>query len=197
VERTQGDQAPAGDRFPTAGLRHRRKPAAARPSAPRTNARHAARGPKKTVGRGKEGESNGSPLAELPATPRPHPPSRSQEHCDRPGAHQDLVQQHDRRPDRQGGQRDRLGVPPARPGVQGLAQVDAVWPRRSPPTRRRARGMEHGLQKVEVFVKGPGSGRETADSLAAGSGAGDSRCQGTFSPQAHNGRPPRKKRRRV
>ena len=24
------------------------------------------------------------------------------------------------------------------------------------------RGMEHGLQKVEVFVKGPGSGRETA-----------------------------------
>ena len=23
-------------------------------------------------------------------------------------------------------------------------------------------GMEHGLQKVEVFVKGPGSGRETA-----------------------------------
>jgi small subunit ribosomal protein S11 len=24
------------------------------------------------------------------------------------------------------------------------------------------KGMEHGLQKVEVFVKGPGSGRETA-----------------------------------
>jgi len=31
------------------------------------------------------------------------------------------------------------------------------------------KGMEHGLQKVEVFVKGPGSGRETAiRSLQAG-----------------------------
>ena len=57
------------------------------------------------------------------------------------------------------------------------------------------KGMEHGLQKVEVFVKGPGSGRETAiRSLQAAGleilGVRD------VTPQAHNGvRPP--KRRRV
>src|SRR5258705_9649443 len=48
------------------------------------------------------------------------------------------------------------------------------------------KGMEHGLQKVEVYVKGPGSGRETAirSLQAAGPeipGAKD------VSPQAHNG----------
>ena len=48
------------------------------------------------------------------------------------------------------------------------------------------KGMEHGLQKVEVFVKGPGSGRETAiRSLQAAGleilGVKD------VSPQAHNG----------
>ena len=48
------------------------------------------------------------------------------------------------------------------------------------------KGMEHGLQKVEVFVKGPGSGRETAiRSLQAAGleilGVRD------VTPQAHNG----------
>src|SRR5476649_144682 len=57
------------------------------------------------------------------------------------------------------------------------------------------KGMEHGLQKVEVFVKGPGSGRETAiRSLQAAGleilGVKD------VSPQAHNG-VRLKKRRRV
>ena len=57
------------------------------------------------------------------------------------------------------------------------------------------KGMEHGLQKVEVFVKGPGSGRETAiRSLQAAGleilGVTD------VSPQAHNG-VRQKKRRRV
>ena len=56
------------------------------------------------------------------------------------------------------------------------------------------KGMEHGLQKVEVFVKGPGSGRETAiRSLQAAGleilGVKD------VSPQAHNGCRPRKRRR--
>ena len=55
-------------------------------------------------------------------------------------------------------------------------------------------GMEHGLQKVEVFVKGPGSGRETAiRSLQAAGleilGVKD------VSPQAHNGVRPKKRRR--
>src|SRR6266850_3742294 len=57
------------------------------------------------------------------------------------------------------------------------------------------KGMEHGLQKVEVMVKGPGSGRETAiRSLQAAGleilGVKD------VSPQAHNG-VRQKKRRRV
>ena len=60
---------------------------------------------------------------------------------------------------------------------------------------RARKGMEHGLQKVEVFVKGPGSGRETAiRSLQAAGleilGVKD------VSPQAHNG-VRQKKRRRV
>ena len=55
-------------------------------------------------------------------------------------------------------------------------------------------GMEHGLQKVEVFLKGPGSGRETAmRSLQAAGleiiGVRD------VSPQAHNGCRARKRRR--
>ena len=57
------------------------------------------------------------------------------------------------------------------------------------------KGMEHGLKKVDVFVKGPGSGRETAiRSLQAAGleilGVKD------VSPQAHNG-VRQKKRRRV
>ena len=56
------------------------------------------------------------------------------------------------------------------------------------------KGIEHGLQKVEVFVKGPGSGRETAiRSLQAAGlevlGVKD------VTPQAHNGCRPRKRRR--
>ena len=56
------------------------------------------------------------------------------------------------------------------------------------------KGMEHGLQKVEVFVKGPGSGRETAiRSLQAAGleilGVKD------VSPQAHNGVRQKKRRR--
>ena len=54
---------------------------------------------------------------------------------------------------------------------------------------------EHGLKKVDVFVKGPGSGRETAirSLQAAGLEVGSI---SDVTPQAHNGcRPP--KRRRV
>ena len=57
------------------------------------------------------------------------------------------------------------------------------------------RAMEHGMKKIDVFVKGPGSGRETAiRSLQAAGleilGVKD------VSPQAHNG-VRQKKRRRV
>ena len=56
------------------------------------------------------------------------------------------------------------------------------------------RAQEHGLQRVDVFVKGPGSGRETAiRSLAAAGleivGIND------VTPVPHNGCRPRKRRR--
>ncbi len=56
------------------------------------------------------------------------------------------------------------------------------------------KGMEHGLQRVEVFAKGAGSGRETAiRSLQAAGleilGVKD------VTPQAHNGVRPKKRRR--
>ena len=51
------------------------------------------------------------------------------------------------------------------------------------------KGMDHGLQKVEVFVKGPGSGRETADPLAPGGRARDSRSEGRLAAGAQR-RPP-------
>jgi small subunit ribosomal protein S11 len=57
------------------------------------------------------------------------------------------------------------------------------------------KAQEHGLKKVDVFVKGPGSGRETAirSLQAAGLVVGSI---SDVTPQAHNGcRPP--KRRRV
>ena len=57
------------------------------------------------------------------------------------------------------------------------------------------KGMEHGLQKVEVFVKGPGSGRETAIRSLQATGLEVGQIQ-DVTPQPHNGcRPP--KRRRV
>ncbi len=57
------------------------------------------------------------------------------------------------------------------------------------------KAQEHGIKKVDVFVKGPGSGRETAirSLQAAGLEVGSI---SDVTPQAHNGcRPP--KRRRV
>ena len=54
---------------------------------------------------------------------------------------------------------------------------------------------EHGMKKVEVFVKGPGSGRETAIRSLQATGLEVGSIT-DVTPQAHNGcRPP--KRRRV
>jgi small subunit ribosomal protein S11 len=54
---------------------------------------------------------------------------------------------------------------------------------------------EHGMRKVDVFVKGPGSGRETAIRSLQATGLEVGSIQ-DVTPQAHNGcRPP--KRRRV
>ena len=55
--------------------------------------------------------------------------------------------------------------------------------------------MEHGLKSVEVFVKGPGSGREAAIRALQAAGLEVSLIR-DVTPIAHNGcRPP--KRRRV
>lgn len=54
---------------------------------------------------------------------------------------------------------------------------------------------EHGMRKVDVFVKGPGSGRETAIRALQATGLEVGSIQ-DVTPSAHNGcRPP--KRRRV
>ncbi|MDR3116902.1 MAG: 30S ribosomal protein S11 [Bifidobacteriaceae bacterium] len=56
------------------------------------------------------------------------------------------------------------------------------------------KAQEHGVKKVDVFVKGPGSGRETAirSLSSAGLEVGFIR---DVTPQAHNGcRPPKRRR---
>ena len=57
------------------------------------------------------------------------------------------------------------------------------------------KAQEHGVKKVDVFVKGPGSGRETAIRSLQAAGLEVGAISGV-TPQPHNGvRPP--KRRRV
>ena len=57
------------------------------------------------------------------------------------------------------------------------------------------RAMEHGMRKVDVFVKGPGSGRETAIRSLQATGL-EVGSIADVTPMPHNGtRPP--KRRRV
>ncbi len=56
------------------------------------------------------------------------------------------------------------------------------------------KGIEQGLQRVEVFVKGPGSGRETAIRSLQAAGLEVTGVK-DVTPQAHNGCRPRKRRR--
>ena len=56
------------------------------------------------------------------------------------------------------------------------------------------KGMEHGLQKVDVYVKGPGSGRETAIRSLQAAGL-EVTSVTDISPVPHNGCRPRKRRR--
>ena len=58
------------------------------------------------------------------------------------------------------------------------------------------KGMEHGLERVEVLAKGAGSGRETAIRSLQAAGLQVTTVK-DVTPQAHNGCRPRKKRRRV
>ncbi len=56
------------------------------------------------------------------------------------------------------------------------------------------KGMEHGLQKVEVFAKGAGSGKDTAVRSLQAAGL-DVTSVKDVTPQAHNGCRPSKRRR--
>ena len=56
------------------------------------------------------------------------------------------------------------------------------------------RAMENGMRQVEVFVKGPGSGRETAIRSLQAAGLEVTGVK-DVTPQAHNGCRPRKRRR--
>jgi small subunit ribosomal protein S11 len=56
------------------------------------------------------------------------------------------------------------------------------------------RAQEHGMAKVDVFVKGPGSGRETAIRSLAATGLEILGIQ-DVTPVPHNGCRPRKRRR--
>ena len=56
------------------------------------------------------------------------------------------------------------------------------------------KGIEQGLQKVDVYVKGPGSGRETAIRSLQAAGLEVTSVR-DVTPQAHNGCRPRKRRR--
>ena len=55
-------------------------------------------------------------------------------------------------------------------------------------------GMEHGLQKVDCYVKGPGSGRETAIRSLQAAGI-DMTSVKDVTPIPHNGCRPKKRRR--
>ena len=56
------------------------------------------------------------------------------------------------------------------------------------------RAMEHGMRKVDVFVKGPGSGRETAIRSLTAAGL-EVRAIQDVTPSPHNGvRPPKRRR---
>ena len=56
------------------------------------------------------------------------------------------------------------------------------------------KGMEHGLRQVEVFVRGPGSGREAAIRSLQASGLAITSIR-DVTPIPHNGCRPRKRRR--
>ena len=103
-----------------------------------------------------------------------------------------FLQQHDRHPHRPRGaviaweSAGSAGFKGSRKSTPFAAQVTAE--------AAAQKGMEHGLQKVEVYVKGPGSGRETAIRSLQAAGLEVTGVK-DVTPQAHNGCRPRKRRR--
>ena len=198
--RGRGRPAPrpaAGDQAALRDRRVPRPPPPARPAGERSahedERAHAARARRRPSAAGRRRRSSVAPPEKAGGHARSHASPRPQEHRDRPGAHQDELQQHDRRPDRQGGERDRVGV--RRLGrLQGLAQVDAVRRAGHGRRRARARAWSTASRRSRSSSKGPGSGRETAIRSLQAAGL-EILSVKDVTPQAHNGVRPRKRRR--
>jgi len=78
-------------------------------------------------------------------------------------------------------------------GFKGSRKGTAYAAQRAAETAAR-RGMEHGLRQIEVFVKGPGSGREAAIRSLQAAGLNISSIR-DVTPVPHNGcRPPNRRR---
>ena len=110
-----------------------------------------------------------------------------------PGPYPLFVQQHHGNCYRYTGQRDLLGFL-RRPRFPRQQEVTPFAAQTAAETAARA-AMEHGLKTVEVFVKGPGQGREAAIRALQAVGLEVTMIK-DVTPIPHNGcRPP--KRRRV
>ena len=77
---------------------------------------------------------------------------------------------------------------------QSAGTVGFKGSRKSTPFAAAKTAMEHGLKKVSVFVKGPGSGRETAIRSLQAAGLEVASIQ-DCTPIPHNGCRQRKRRR--
>jgi small subunit ribosomal protein S11 len=78
-------------------------------------------------------------------------------------------------------------------GFRGSRKGTAFAAQRAAEQTAR-KGMDHGLRQVEVFVKGPGSGREAAIRTLQASGLNIVSIR-DVTPIPHNGcRPPKKRR---
>ena len=80
-----------------------------------------------------------------------------------------------------------------RVGFRGSRKATAFAAQRAGEDAAR-KAMEHGLRTVDVYVRGPGSGREAAIRALQGAGLRVASIR-DVSPVPHNGCRPRKKRR--
>ena len=181
------------------GIRHRRG-LPVHGQRTKTNAR-TRKGPKKTIaGKKKAGRRSEDAVSGDNASQGSYgrrrqegPAQGEEERRPRPRAHQEHVQQHDRDHLRSDGERDpwassgHVGFKGSRKSTPFAAQLAAENAGR--------KAQEHGMRRVDIFVKGPGAGRETAIRSLQATGLEVGQIQ-DVTPQPHNGcRPP--KRRRV
>jgi len=125
---------------------------------------------------------------------RPPAPSQgAQEHRVRRRPHQELVQQHHRVHRRPRRQRARLGVGRKTSGSRDRASPPPFAAQLAAESCAK-KAMEHGVRRVDVLVRGPGSGRETAIRSLAAAGIEVAGIK-DVTPIPHNGCRPKKRRR--